>query len=275
MSRNLLSVLSACWIGLLPLAAKADVQEAVEAYKKGYAFFFANRFEEALPLFLRFQTLLPKEKRYRRAHAEVKYYIGISHYQRKAYLPAKRSLEEYLQDGFRKKDKDTSAKETLVAIQEIMRSAEGSRTPPPSDDRAASPPPRITAERPLPPPPRLREDSKPPSRTVALQRLPPPPSSPPPTQAHPAAWIFLGVGLATLAGGLITGLLAQQKYQETTKTYQERLALGNLTASDVSQPFATAQDRGLIATALYAAGGGITAAGLIMIFTWRIPFPPR
>ena len=72
--------------------------------------------------------------------------------------------------------------------------------------------------------------------------------------AEPAPWIIVGIGAASLIAGAVVAVLAQADY-DTARTEPEHLRATRLEQS--------ANDLGLGATALFAAGGVVLGAGLL------------
>ncbi|MCB9638288.1 MAG: tetratricopeptide repeat protein [Myxococcales bacterium] len=216
-----------------------DIELAVTLYKKGYGLFRQKRFPDALAAFLRSREALPKTRRYRRARNELLYYIAVCYMELGSDRKAREFLKKYSTSSPRKRDKDVDVKERLSVLEK----------------RLAIPKPR-PVKRPI-------------------KRIVKPPPPPPPPVPHTGGWITLGVGGATLVAALIVAVLAQQKMDETTQRYEQQKTSGSRIAQEVALNFRDAQTRGTTANILYAVGGAAAVAGVILLFTWKVPAPPQ
>ena len=109
-----------------------------------------------------------------------------------------------------------------------------------------------------------------PRRVKVLPRHPKPHPQPKLKQSpHIIAWIVLGVGVATVAVGSLTGILAQGKMDKVTTSYNNLKSIKKFDASLISKPFLEAQSQGSLANVLFGVGGATTTTGVVMLLFWK------
>lgn len=261
-------VLLMCAFGLLwaGRTAQANIGEAVKQYQRGYAMYHANKTTVALSHFLRARRALPQEKRYKRAQVALYFYIGACYHRLKQYPKARPELKAYLKDAKYAPKHKAQAKKLLNDIQKhIGTVTQQPRRPQPRKVRPA--PPKTISPR-VVPSPRPRRPQRTPLGPRTIKRPLPTPRA---TRVHPAGWALTGIGLATLAGGALTGYLAQQQSTQAQQRFTQQQSDKSLQASEVSVPFRTAQTQGTIANILFVSGGVLTGTGMIMLIAWRTP----
>lgn len=252
---RILSVLVVChlWSGwTCPAYAGSDIERSVESYKRGYSLYFEKKYTLALQYFLLSYRSLPQVKRYRNTRNVLNFFIGDCY----NHLGQKRDTYVYFKayvDALRKSPKRHTSKkyQKALRITKKLEKAFGLK----SQGRSIA---RQTQQK-------LQKSISKPKRTQPRAiRIVPKPRSP-----HIGAWLVTGVGVATLAGGLLAGILAHTSLQQAQAAHSTLRNQPQPPARQVTQPAQRALAQSTAANTLYIAGGSLTGVGIVLLFTWR------
>lgn len=245
-------------LGMLttPATSQADITRAVEAYKQGYKLYFQKKHSLALQYFLLSYQSLPQQKRYDKTRNALNFFIGDCHFVLGQYQKAYVRLQAYVTESEKRTPRPTSQQyKNAQSHLKIIRKKLNLRP--------------ITSPR--QPPMREPVDSPPPRRLTKAPPITPRPQPTQTTRPHTAGWVIAGLGVATLAGAVIVGILANGQMERAYAIYNAQQSNPQPPAADVTPLAQAALTQGLTANIMYISGGVLTGTGLIMLLTWKVP----
>lgn len=236
----------------------ADVDQAVNAYKKGYAAFANTEYTLAVQWFRIAQKELPKLERYERTRVELDRLIGLSLYHLREFKAAYPLLDSYLRSPFRRKAKVVEVQKTWLELRSRLGLTTSDTTPP--------------VERRVVPVPERRVEPVPNRPPVGVGVPVIPPKRPPVSRRpHTGAWTVTALGLATLGVAVVIGVVAQQSMNGVQERYDRLVSLPDRSAQAISQGTRDATAQSTAANILYIGGGTLTLTGVVLLFTWSAP----
>lgn len=226
----------------------SDTRTARRIYIEGMRFYNKKRYEEAKVQLALAKRLLPKTKRYTKAHEKLSYYLGRCHFALKEYEAAKRHLQSFLQSKSTDEEKRSNATKLLKEAKAALEKANK---------------PKVIV---------VPNTTKPDKRVTVV--VIPKDEGGATQKAGPwRVWPFLiaGVGVLAAGAGGLMGFLSMNAQQSRDQKYEELKGTASGTATppaqEVTQLHSQAQTFALTANALYIGGGVIAATGIVLILT--------
>lgn len=220
-----------------------ETQTARRIYIEGARFMQQKRYEEAAVQFRLAYRLLSKENnpKLRRALIKLRYFLGFCYFKLKKYKNAKKFLAQYLQTTATKSG-PRYLRAQQMRVESIRRVAMMPR-------RVRKPPSR----------PKVVVVEKKVIKKVVVK------APKRPWRAWP--FVVMGIGVATIVAGSVTGGLTNGAVAERDQTHQSLLDASDPFSNTVAQLHKKAEMFALTTNALLIGGGVVTALGVILIFT--------
>ncbi len=258
-ARGILSWLWIFWWIILFFPADSygayeSLEDAIKHYKEGYTLFVKGNYRQAMIKFSLARMEFPKIKRYDRSRLELDRLIGICLYKLKRYEEALPLLEKYLRSPLHRRSKVKEVKKYVKEIRKILKKDRGEKK-------------YRGGHKKVGPHGRFRGSGivKSRRRIEKIVRKAPVGERPP----HLAGWITLGIGVAMLVGGIVSGAMSQSTIKKAFETRDLLLNQKDPPAQAVSSLAREAIVQAQIADALFVIGGLTTVTGGILLLTLK------
>ncbi len=240
-----------------PTSVRADdIRTAKRIYIEGMRFYNQKRYAEAAVQLALADHLLPKTKRYQRAHQKLSYYLGVCYYQTKKWRKAEHFLKRYLSHQPRQAEKETNAKRLLIEVQKQIAALPKEK-------------PKVKVKVKVITKSKVKVKTK--IVKVVKVKIVKVKEKVPKAYWQPFPFIVAGVGLLTLATGGVVGAFFQGKLKERDDSYNNLLANAPKDlpppAKNITLLHQQAQTLATTANVLFIAGGAITLIGGVLILT--------
>jgi len=208
-------------------------------YFEGAKFFQNKDYASAAERFDMVYKLLPKKKRFNKARNRLSYFRGVCYYHTKKWRKAKKQLDLFLNNNPKKDtEKDKEKIQQAVDLRDKLKAIISTLPP----EKRKQPKTKVIIKEKI-----IKVPTKP---TTSIRALP---------------LVVLGLGVAVIAGGVVTGTMTASQETQRKKLHQEQAGTAQPESKEIAALYRSSQNLAMTTNILYIAGGAVTATGLVLV----------